>query len=307
MRNHFVCFAIFGLWTSWNNKKHKLVLKVYSTVLLILIIIAFVFAKYSTEFNDLFKKVTLSTTVTYLLYLVLLLAHLVIAFESLYKSKMQENLIQAFSTVDQLLSVKTNNFISYSAEKRKILICNIVMIFVILFLKIPFIIYAQYKPHLKKFAYPYMYSTWILRLRLVQVIYFVILIRSRLILMNEELVKIQSEVNENYPHRSMRDVVSDSRRVHTKYSMQQKLMSLKEIYGTLHDACELVNDNFGWSLLAIFMQTFITFTANCYWVFFLDKELGIAIVTGVSFLIQNLFSLSILAFYCSSCFQCVRI
>lgn len=310
MRKYFVCFVIFGLWTVWNNQKYKCILQLYSAILMTLTIFSFICVKHSSDFNELFENVTLSTTVATLLYFVLLLAHLVIAFESMYKSKAQEKLIQTFSIVDQMFSVKMSTFnILCNVSKRKLFICNIFIISVILCLKIPIIIYSHCSSNSLRFVYPSMYSSWIVRLRSVQVLFFVILIRNRLILMNKELINIQNEINKNHSHRSVRDAVTDSRRKLEKYIVQQKIMCLKEIYGILHDACELINDTFGWSLLAIFMQSFISFTSNCYWIFFFygEKESNIGLIAiGITFLIQNIFSLSILAFYCSSCFQCVR-
>lgn len=131
----------------------------------------------------------------------------------------------------------------------------------------------------------------------------------RLNLINKELLNIRNEqINKtfhqaNVSNGSLKDDVSMSN------SIYKRLLNLKQIYGQLYEICVLVNSTFGWSSLTIFTQSFCGLVHNGYWLFTIlyDNlhEFGILYVC-LTFLIQNIAPISILAFYCSTCYQTVR-
>lgn len=304
MRKYFVCFIIFGLWTSWKNCKFENVLRLYSVLLIKLIFCSFFCA---IIFRQFFGNITLSSTIATSLFFTMLSSHFAISIESLYKRKLQEELIAKISLVDQLFRMKMGKCVAYNSDRQELFLRNIIVVLVILFLKVSVAIYSHYQIHLVNFMYPAMYSSWILRLRSLQVIFFVYLTRSRLILIQNELKDIRNTATSHHILEAA-SVISPENS--TEISKFETLLSLKEIYETLHDTCELINKTFGWSLLAISLQSFIDFTCNCYWIFFLfgEKQTSIGPTSVcISFLIQNIASFSMLAFYCSSCSQHVRL
>lgn len=302
-RNYIVCFLFFGLWSTWNKSKYTILFKIYSIFLLSLVFGSFFSA---IIFNQFFEHLTLSATVATFLFITILLAHLIIVIESLYKSNLQEKLIKKFSFVDQMLSTEMGKRLPYCQEKRNLFVQNCMIVSTVFLLKISVVVYTYYRDTPLNFMYTAMYSSWIIRLRSLQVLFFVYLIRNRLIMINDELINFRNHSNQKPSLR----FVGNSENCNPKLLEFERLVNIKIIFKNLCDICELVSRAFGMSLLAIFTQSFIDFTCNCYWVFYTlentPSDYG-AILMCISFLIQNIVTLIILTFYCSSCSHHVRL
>lgn len=100
-----------------------------------------------------------------------------------------------------------------------------------------------------------------MRLRCVQVLFFVYLLRSRLIHVNDKVKEILTVQN---AHTADGNVMYDAKNIvfildtaNSKYSTYDRLLNLKQIYGELYEICELINVTFGWSLLAVVTQCFV--------------------------------------------------
>lgn len=114
----------------------------------------------------------------------------------------------------------------------------------------------------------WMYSVFIMRLRSMQVLVFVLLLRSRIDLINSKVKEILLAHNRQMDPKSTRwTSASDGKQViflldvSTNYlSTYDRLLYIKQIYGELYEICEWINMTFGWSLLAIITQCFIEFT-----------------------------------------------
>lgn len=91
-----------------------------------------------------------------------------------------------------------------------------------------------------------------------------------------------------------------------KRSMYDRLVNLKQIYGELHEICELINVTFGWSLLTIIVQSLIEMISCFYWFYLALQEsiLSLAIVCMVDLLPIVVLVVS-MAYICSSCSCCV--
>lgn len=260
-------------------------------------------------FGHFYRHTTLSAVVRIYLWVIMLLAFLVITIESLYTSKVQEQLIRKFSIVDWLIWREMGVCVPYQKEKRELFLRNFVIIAIMVFLNVSAAIYSYYT---KSTIYPTIYSSWIMRLRTLQIIFFVYLMRGRLSLINDELVDIRRMLNDRVERNQTVDFVVAANvnidKLPTNNSIYQRILTLKRIYKQLYDICELINHTFGWSLLAISTQSFIAFTSNGYWVFFFLEDniddLG-DFLERINFVIQTTISVSILAFYCSSCYKTV--
>lgn len=143
-----------------------------------------------------------------------------------------------------------------------------------------------------------MYSYLVICLRSIQVIFFVCLLRSRLILIIQELKDIQcalnsmqsNELNLSYPLR--------------RFSIIDRLLNMKRIYGELYESCEQISEAFGLSLLIISTQAFFEFTLNFYWGYMCLLDIG----DLITYLLEpEAILVGILAFYCSSCVQYVSL
>lgn len=291
-QSYIVCFILFGLWTfcPFGRKfRYTIVFQVYTIFVTALVLCAFI---YGIITDQIFKHATLSATVTTLLSVIIFAAFFITVLESTYTSMSQEDLIRQFSTVDRLFSSKMR--IPYEQENRKFFMRDLAIVVIIFILDIGVVIYSHYENSL---LYSIMYAGWILRIRLS--------------LINKELMDIRIE---QINHKDQNQIfcpasqANNGLKIDTPNSINKRLSNLKLIYERLYDICELINNTFGWCLLAIFTQSFCGLVSNGYWMFvILDDTLpqyGVLFVC-LNFAIQNIAPMSMLAFHCSTCYQIV--
>lgn len=150
-----------------------------------------------------------------------------------------------------------------------------------------------------------------MRLRCVQVLFFVCLMRARLILISDKIKEILDTKNAQTSNTNHFEAANDVRNIvfvldtsAAKCTIYDKLLNLKQIYGELYEISETINISFGWSLLAVITQCFIDFTSNSYWTF-LALEQPVPdfdnAVNCISLLVPIVIILSVMAYYCSSC------
>lgn len=308
MRGFLAIFLIFGLWPTWHTTKYKSMLLLYSVFSILLVFAIFTSAIYVNKVLD---DNSLSTAISYSFILSILATHLIITVQVLFYRKTQLRLIQKLSYVDHLFSSKLHIYISYRKEKWAIFIRFSLVLLTFIVIKSGLVVHLYYTDQLGRFWYHCFFSIWILRLRCVQVLFFVYLLRSRLILMNDKVEEILLTSNIRTGNKNHWQRITGSRNVvfildtsTPKCSTYQQLLNLKQIYGELYEICELINFTFGWSLLAIITQCFIDFTTNSYWTFLALEQQSIDIAIAfdcISLIIPIVFVLSLLAYYCSSC------
>lgn len=305
MRIFIGIFLIFGIWPTWQTTRYKYVFIIYSIFSISIVFGIFLSAIY---INKVLEDNTLSTAVAYSFLLSILATHLIIVLQSLFYRKSQTKLIQKFSNVDRLFSTKLQIFMSYQKEKTAMFIRFSSLLFAFVSIKVALMFHLHYSGRLSNFWYHCLFSIWIMRLRCVQVLFFVYLMRARLILISDKVKEILAAKANNT---NQFDIIGDTRNIvfvldtsAAKYSVYDRLLSLKQIYGEIYEICELINNQFGWSLLAIITQCFIDFTSNSYWTFLAleqqTPDIGSAI-NCVSLLIPIVIILSLMAYYCSSC------
>lgn len=293
MCNYFLCFIFFGVWAPWQNFQYKWQLRIYLLLSIITIYCSYFITFYIHRFMP---DNTLSTNIANASFLIMFIVHSIIFIETFFKTQAQQEILQKISSVDQLFSIKLGVKLLYFNEKRE-LFCRIAMlVFMIFSIKIPLWFYTRFLNPVLEYFYCTMYSSWIMRLRFIQTMFFVHLVRTRLILINSEL-KIM-----------LNQVTTSDCLISENICNSNRLIFLKQAYETLLKIYVLVNYSFGYSLLAICTQNFIDFTSNCYWVFLLRDSPNIeALIICIVLLIPNVVTLSTLAFYCSSCTQHVSI
>lgn len=314
MRGFIAFFLIFGLWPTWQTTKYKKLLVIYSIFSILLVFGIFLSAIY---INKVLEDNTLSTAVAYSFLFSILSTHLIIVLQSLFNRKTQMKLIQKFSYVDRLFNTKLQIFLSYQREKKALLIRLSSLLLTFIGVKIALLIHLHYIDRLNSFWYHCLFSIWIMRLRCVQVLFFVYLLRTRLILVNDKVKEILAarnirtvNTNQLHPTTDSRNVVFVLDTSNAKYSTYDRLLNLKQIYGELYEICELINITFGWSLLAIITQCFIDFTSNSYWTFLaLEQKIPDTAnaIDCISLLIPIVIVLSLMAYYCSSCSRYVNL
>lgn len=303
MRYFLAFFILFGLWTSYQNSKHRTILRFYSLFQISLIVLEFLFG---ILYDIFYENVTLSNAVANLLFLLIISTHFVVVVESITQNQAQEKLIQELSSIDNLIS--TNFGIQNLFRKE---ICAIfAQISILLFIKSTIIIsnlsIQLYINRLYNYFFVTMYSDFIIYLRSIQILNFVYLLNCGLHSIYTILRQIEMTQNDFVQKES----TSKFENSFATLSTYDQLLCLKVTYGKLHDICEQINNIFGWSLLMIFTETFIHFTLNCYWSFIYltmsDEEIY-AIIINVTISTRDVIMLCGIAFYCSSCSKYVKI
>lgn len=307
-RTFIVYYILFGLWFYWNNTKYTILIRAYSIILTILVPFAYYCGIVS---NKIFEQATISTGVAIVLSAFILVAYFIIIIESMWKNK-QKELIEKFSIVDYIFSRKLNICVPYQKEKRDLLVRNVAVIIIILLLIVFFVIYLLFNQN--SFMYAILHANGILRIRLMQVMFFVYLVQIRLDLINKELTAIRNaHVNDADKKCTSKDVSKisgtfEENKFTIKLRTYERILKLKLIYDNLYDAYEMINRIFGIGLLAIFVQSFCGLVSYCYWLFFIVEDTPLdygSLFVTLNFSIQNLAPMSILAFYCSKCYKIV--
>lgn len=294
IRVYIVFFIICGHWSLWQNSKYSLQIKLVSLLSIALVIFDFLSVFILDKIYD-FNS--LSNIIANLWFTAIVNTNLIILFETIYQKKAQANLIRNLSLVDELFSAKSNAMQSYAKEKREIFSRYFALLAIIISVDLTILFYTYYEDIYFNLMYPGMYLNTMMRLRPIQILFFVYLIRNRLIMVNEELKNIQKAVISS---KSNKTLSSNNNHLSEEQSINCQLLNLKQIYGALYDSCELCRMIFGCGLVAFTMQTFTEFTSNCYWGYVCLNEHN-CLLTNL--LVPNILLLGTLAFYCSSCYQ----
>lgn len=100
----------------------------------------------------------------------------------------------------------------------------------------------------------YYYSSFTLRFRCNQIEFYVHLLQARLQMVNQKIADILERLrNTCMENTDIQDM-----------SNYNDLLSLKGIYGKIYYTSQLINENFGCSMLIVFLQNFIEFTRQMY-------------------------------------------
>lgn len=290
MHNYFLYFNLFGMWSVWKNSKHKLFFQVHLILSSIVVLLKYIYVVF---FNRFFIQNSFLGNLNNFLFIFIFASHLTIKCETHFSTNIQLQIIENLSFFDRYVGIKFGIRIQYQRQKRKLIVLSIMLMLPIILTNIMAISYINIWKVVYLNVLLSMYSTWITRSRFLQIIFFVYLLRERLKIINFELNRLRNSI------------LGQSK----QYTFQ-RLLQLKKAYEQLYDTCELINNTFGWSLLAIVVQCFVDITINCYATFLYVERasyedlIGLIILCGMAGLHLNL--LATLAFFSSSCSEYVR-
>lgn len=305
IRKYLAFFILLGLWSSWQNPKYKLLLRIYSAISIVSFCMVFSLTVLIDRFRD-FNAI--SNIVSNVLFVLLFVTHLVILFESILKNEAQAKLIKTLTEIDHLFYAEIGIAIPYRSEKCRMLTRLLILVLIEIISKLAIALCLILSTLDKKYVFFTLYSNFVICLRLIQIIFFMYLLRNRLILLNSELIDIvnsttnRSGFQQITHHKNKNKKKSFHRNVFAKRSIYDRLIGLKQIYGKLFEICEQIDDTFGWSLLLLVIFIFATVTFEFYWAYISLGYLAtvwICLFFGVPILII----LSTLAHYSSSCCQ----
>lgn len=312
IRYFIVIFSMFGLWPILPSKpKYNVFLIIFS-----LVYICFIFGMFWSTFYFTGEKEdhTLSMLVQFSFLMSILIAHFTVILEALINRNAQMNLIEKFSYIDWLLQNKFQLTVSYRKEKNVILIRFATIIFILVFIRTILTFRLNIEHQINNFWFHCTFSIWILRLRFIQVIFFVYMLRNRLRLIRDKLKEflitsnlyVKSKNRWRFYHDASRVFVLDMSTA--KRSLYDRLLNVKQIYGALHEICEFMNIIFGWSLLTIIAQSFFDFSASSYWIYLALDKSDFTLAADYLIILSPIVILLIVLFYlCSSCLLCVSL
>lgn len=285
IKYYVVFFISFGLWSSYPNSKYRLLIDVCSFLWMSIVFLSLFLAYY---LDKIFPFDSVTNTISNLLYIFLMMTYFITVAESYSQKEAQKNLIQNISRVDFLFSTKLKVKIPYKKEKCELLIRCSAFVSIVVFVNLLFCTYR--KNTYFNFMYATMFSNFVICLRIIQMIFFVHLLRNRLILINKELKNIQNEfgimqtVGKNRREFKNQNTGSDKQRwTLNNLSKIDRIINAKHIYSELTESFELINKAFGCSLTMITTQSFTKFTANFYWGYFCVHDLNDLIIYALLF------------------------
>lgn len=260
-------FAVLGLWPSWHTRKYRRLHILYSMIAILIAVGTFIS---SIFVHHIFEYTSLTDGIANIFILSTIVVQFIVVSQSLVNRTKQQQLVAKFAKVDQLIHRKLNVYISYQAEKRHILIRILGIGVTVFVIEIVLRIRLLYRGALaSEIFWHFFYADCIARLRCMQILVFVLLLRSRVNL-------IQNRVKEIFiTHNRRLEPVSTRRNVTCKdtnpifvlnasaeyYSTFDRLLHIKQIYSELYEICESMSTTFGWSLLSFITQSSITFTS----------------------------------------------
>lgn len=311
IRSFLVLFSLLGLWPAWTNSKFR----AFFAISLVLYV-AYIFGIFFSVFyhNAEFSYHTLFAIVQFLFLAGIMMTHFTVIVEAFINRNAQMRLIDKISYADQLLHSKFQLNISYDNEKKTIFIRLASVMCTFMVLRTIFTFDLYYKYEINTFPYRLIISAWIIQLRCIQVLFFVYLLRTRLQFVSDQLNEMlkpsdfcrKRQTRVKFFHDTTNIFVLDM--AFAKRSMYDRLMNLKQIYGELHEICELINVTFGWSLLTIIVQSLVELISCFYWFYLAlqDSVVSLAIVCLVDFL-SIVVLVVLMAYICSSCSCCVSL
>lgn len=307
-RYFFIYSAICGLWPSWRNSKFPILPVLYSVFHIFVITVLCLLSMWTLDLsgNDFSAIARYGQPI----FCSILFTHLVVIVEAVINRSAQVRLIEKISAVDRLFKNKLCEAVSYEKEKRAIFIRLSILIIITFPIQIVLTIHLNHQNKVDTFRYLCFVSTWIIRMRVIQVMIFAILLGNRLRLVCEKLNETRMGYNLYrrrtnqwiFTHDSNTGFVLDS--LWTNNSLYDRLIILKRIYSELYEICEQISSIFGLSALTIIAQCFIEVTVNSYCIYLnvhsekpniiksIDRSLLIAPVSIL---------LGISTYYCSSC------
>ncbi|XP_037918595.1 gustatory receptor 23a-like [Hermetia illucens] len=297
-------YKVAGLAPFSRKDSVRLFLGIYQVLHLVLVVFLFFSAFF---IYDVFSGNTLSSLVSGLVFVALSLAHVVLNVQAFCTRKDQQRILDMFRLIDsefrEKLTVRTNT----ERWNRKYVIGFLVILLVILG-NDAIICFSRAMNQFTDGFWVSTFSREIVILRLTQCMHYVSMASERLNLLNakiEEIVAVRKTtptfiiLEDNYGRRRFNNgTKSESVSI-------EKILMLKQIFGHIWEVTNIINDCFGWSLLAIVTYYFLDFTSNGYWLFLALEHFipYFLIMECLCRMIPLAFMLSVLSWVCNNCKQ----
>lgn len=261
-----VFFQFFGLAPFARDQNLSRILYIYSLLHLFAIFMVFISGVFINDiFTDNFGS--LSTLVGGLVFSGLIFCHFLVVLQAFTSRNEQMEIFDKFDEIDSIFQKKLNATIKYVELKRKyrnkiIIVCVIILIIKAIFIGAIIINLSNPSYWIHCF-----YSLFVIRIRCIQNMFYVDLVKDKIEMINSKLNEIISLDKDKINKIIFLERFQNNDFKIYKKPVYDQVQLLKQAYGFVWDISNLINDSFGWSLLAITTQGFIEFTSNGYWLF----------------------------------------
>lgn len=251
-------FQLFSLFPFSSNPFANIFLKFYSALNILAVIAIFCSAFFI--FPVLEDSSSLSLLVGGLVFNGLLITHLINIFQAFTSRHDQMMIYQKFDEIDFMLQNKLLVNINYSSLRRRLLAKYFIISVILLAIHTTSIVSVTINGLFFRYYLHLILTISIIRIRCIQNMFYVDLIKEKLNLMNQKLEDIITKTHDKMAFILFADKLQKFDKKDSKTTLYDQLMTLKQIYGKIWDVSNLINDCFGWSLLAI-----VQFLFSIYW------------------------------------------
>lgn len=232
----------------------NLLLKFYSAFNILLIVGIFCSAFFLYPVLE--DSESLSLLVGGLVFIGLIITHFLNILQAFASRNDQMMIYQKFDEIDYLLQNQLLVNINYARLRKRLFIKYFIIMTIVLAIQATSIISVTINGLFFRYYLHLILPILIIRIRCIQNMFYVDLIKDKLNLMNQKLDDIVKKNRDKMAFILFADNLQKFGKREMKTSLYDQLMTLKQIYGKVWDVSNLINDCFGWSLLAIVELTF---------------------------------------------------
>lgn len=242
-------FQLFSLFPYSPNPIANILLKFYSALSILAVVAIFCSAFFLYPVLE--DSSSLSLLVGGLVFNGLLLTHVINILQA-FTSRLDQTMIyQKFDEIDYMLQNQLLVNINYSKLRQRLILKYFIIMAVVLAIHTTSIVAVTINGLFFRYYLHLIITIAIIRIRCIQNMFYVDLIKEKLNLMNQKLEEIISKNRDKMAFILCADKLQKFDKKDGKTSLYDQLMTLKQIYGKIWDVSNLINDCFGWSLLAI--------------------------------------------------------
>lgn len=242
-------FQLFSLFPYSSNVMANILLKFYSVISLL--VIALIFLSAFFIYPVLEDSESLSLLVGGLVFVGLLITHFLNILQAFASRHEQMMIYQKFDEIDYLLQNQLLVNINYVRLRKRLYLKYFIIAVIVLAIHTTSIVSVSINKLFFRYYLHLIISIAIIRIRCVQNMFYVDLINEKLNLVNRKLDDIIKKNRDKMAFIIFADKLQKFDKKDSKTSLYEQLMTLKQIYGKIWDVSNLINDCFGWSLLAI--------------------------------------------------------
>lgn len=244
-------FQLFSLFPISANALLNVVLQFYSVVTLLLIVGIFISSFFILPI--LTESESLSFLVGGLVFIGLLFTHLINIIQGFTSRHEQLLIYQKFDEIDLLLQNQLLVGVSYAKLRKRLLFKYFIILTLVCGVHVTSLVAVTVTSGSDFRYYFYLiFPILIIRIRCIQNMFYVDLIKEKLMLVNFKLDDIVRKNKDKMAFILFADKLQKfNQKKSMKSSLYEQLMTLKQIYGKVWDISNLINDCFGWSLLTI--------------------------------------------------------